>query len=189
MQGPPPKPARSFLFLLSSARANGNSERLARHAASALPHPCVWVDLARQPLPAFHDTRPAPPPLPEGDLAHVLAQMRAASDIVVVAPIYWYALPAPAKLLFDHWSGFLDTPDLGFPIWIAQKTLWLITARADPDPSVAAPIEAAVAQTARWLTMAWGGALHGIGDAPGEVATCPAWPLAPRFLLGNPSTP
>jgi len=173
---------RSFLFLTSSARRGGNSERLAHHAASALTHPSAWVDLAALILPAFHDSRPVPLRPPEGDLARLLDQMQTASDIVIVAPVYWYALPAPAKLFMDHWSGFLDQPGLGFPLWITTKTLWLITARADPDPGVAAPIEEAVARTARWLNMAWGGALHGIGDAPGEVEDSAAWPLAPGFL-------
>lgn len=174
--------SRSFLFLTASARRGGNSERLARHAAQGLAHPCVWVDLAALTLPPFADTRPLPPAAPSGDLALVLDAMLQASDIILVAPVYWYALPAPAKLVLDHWSGFLDLPDLGFVPRMATKTLWLITARADPDPGVAAPVEAAMSRTAHWLGMAWGGALHGIGDTPGEVEHCATWPLAAGFL-------
>lgn len=174
--------ARSFLFLLSSSRTFGNAEQLARQAAHALMHPSVWLDLARVSLPPFRDSRPNPPPPASGDLAEVLAQTLAASDIVMVAPVYWYALPAPAKLVMDHWSGFLDRPELDFAAQMARKTLWLITARADPDPAVAAPVEVAMTHTARWLGMRWGGALHGIGDAPGEISGGPAWAQAPGFL-------
>lgn len=177
-----PQSPREFLFLLSSARPGGNSEALARRAATTLTCSCVWTNLAALSLPPFQDIRPAAPAPATGDLARVWTQMQAASDIVFVAPIYWYALPSPAKLLLDHWSGFLDAPDLGFAAQMAGKTLWLITARADPAPDVPATTEAAMVRTAAWLTMRWGGALHGVGDAPGEIASCPAWAQAPGFL-------
>ena len=100
-----------------------------------------------------------------------------------MAPVYWYALPAPAKLYLDHWSGWLDRP--GFAATMRGKRLWLITTRADPVPAVAEPVERALRMTADWLGMGWGGALHGIGDAPGAVAEdAAAWDAAPGFLLG-----
>ncbi|NEX44908.1 flavodoxin family protein [Pseudotabrizicola algicola] len=176
------EPDRRFLFLLSSARKGGNSEQLARHAAQALPCPCDWLDLTRLDLPAFIDPRPTLPTRPEGDLARIVDRMRAASDLCIVAPVYWYSLPAPAKLLLDHWSGFLDLPDLEFPIWIRQKRLWLITVRADPDPTVPDLPEAMLRRCADWLGMAWGGALHGVADAPGEIAADAAWQRAHGFF-------
>ncbi|MFN3724600.1 MAG: flavodoxin family protein [Paracoccaceae bacterium] len=171
-----------FLFLLSSARTKGNSEQLARRAATTLSCPCHWLDLAKLSLPAFVDPRPAPPARPDGDLAQVVDQMRRASDLCIVAPVYWYGLPAPAKLLLDHWSGFLDLEGLGFPLWIRTKRLWLITTRADPDPSVAEPSEWVVRRTAEWLGMAWGGALHGVADAPGDIVRHDTWRRAPDFF-------
>ena len=167
-----------FLFLLSSARAGGNSAQLAHEAAAPLACPYHSLDLATLLLPAFVDPRPAPPARPTDDLARVLGQMRRATDLCFVAPVYWYALPAPAKLLLDHWLGFLDLKGLGFPLWIRTKRLWLITTRADPDPTVAEPSEAMVQRTAQWLGMAWGSALHGRGGrawrycAPRRLAAC-----------------
>lgn len=109
--------------------------------------------------------------------------MRSADDLVFVAPVYWYALPAPAKLLLDHWSGWLDDPDLGFAAMMAGKRLWLITTRADPDPDVPAPVEAMMARTALWLKMPWCGALHGVADAPGDITRDTAtWAQAAEFL-------
>lgn len=175
---------RRFLFLLSSARANGNAEQLARHAASGVTATCDWLDLTALSLPLFADPRPAPAAAPTGDLALVLARITAATDLVFVAPVYWYALPAPAKLLLDHWSGFLDAPDLGFARMIAGRTLWLITTRADPNPDVAVLPKAMMRQTAQWLTMPWGGALHGVADLPGEIMQNAAWQMAPDFLQG-----
>ncbi len=173
---------RHVLFLLSSARPAGNTQALARQAASGLRGTCDWVDLAQVALPGFADPRPAPMPPPEGALADILGRMTLASDIVFAAPVYWYALPAPAKLLLDHWSGFLDAPGLNFAAMMRGKRLWLITVRADPDPAVPVAMEQAMERTAAWLGMVWGGALHGLGDAPGDVCADASWHRAPDFL-------
>ena len=140
---------RHFLFLLSSARSGGNSETLARRAAQAAGGQHRWIDLSSIALPGFVDTRPAPPPRPVGQLAVIAGAMKAADDIVFVAPIYWYGLPAPAKLLIDHWSGWLDVPGFGLIDWIKGKRL---------------------RRTGQWLGMDWRGALHGVADAPGDIA-------------------
>lgn len=177
------KMPRRCLFLLSSARPGGNSETLARRAAAGLPPETAtdWADLARPALPAFADLRPGAA-APAGRLAGLAAAVLAADDLIFVAPVYWYALPAPAKLCLDHWSGWLDLP--GFATGLRGKRLWLITARADPAPGVPEPAERAMRMTADWLGLHWGGALHGIGDAPGEVAgDAAAWDAAPGFLL------
>lgn len=178
----PPDNTRRFLFLLSSARQGGNSEQLARKAALSLGCACDWLDLTRTSLPAFHDLRPVPPNQPTGDLGSVIARMKVATDICFVAPVYWYSVPAPAKLLLDHWSGLLDLPEMEFPVWIRRKCLWLITARADPDPTVAEPSEAMLRRTAQWLGMSWGGALHGVADTPDEIVHDAAWQQASAFF-------
>jgi multimeric flavodoxin WrbA len=165
-----PDMERRFLFLLSSARPGGNSALLAQAAAAPLPaHGQHWIDLSAAQLPPYRDLRPETAQ-PEGYLATIMEAMRAASDIVIVAPVYWYALPAPAKLLLDHWSGWFDAPETGFADWAREKTLYLITARADPDPTVPDLLEAMVKRSILWLGMRWGGALHGVGDAVGEIA-------------------
>lgn len=177
---------RHFLFLLSSARPGGNSARLAQAAAASLPAPAQrWIDLSAAQLPPYRDLRPGTA-MPEGDLAAILRAMRAASDIVIVAPVYWYGLPAPAKLLMDHWSGWFDAAETGFALWARDKTVHLITARADPDPTVPEPLERMVSRSVLWLNMRWGGALHGVGDAPGDIAQDrAAMAAAAGFLTGN----
>src|SRR5687768_1517087 len=97
---------RSFLFVLASARVDGNSERLARAAASRLPAdvPARWVRLDEVGLPPFRDLRHAGGfPEPEGDARSLALATAAATDLVMVTPVYWYALPASAKLYLDHW--------------------------------------------------------------------------------------
>ena len=177
---------RQFLFLLSSARSGGNSALLAQAAAAPLPaHALHWIDLSAAQLPPYRDLRPAAA-RPEGDLAAIMEAMRAARGIVIVAPVYWYALPAPAKLLLDHWSGWFDASETGFADWAREKTVHLITARADPDPTVPDTLEAMVKRSILWLGMNWGGALHGVGDAVGEIAEDKAaMAAAGGFLIGN----
>lgn len=177
--------ARAFVFLVSGGRPNGNAEQLAWAAADGLPDAVRqdWIDLTTPALPPFRDLRGEPVPPPDGRLAEVARALRGASDIVFVAPVYWYALPAPAKLLLDHWSNWMESADFGFADWIRDKGLWLITARADPDPSVVAPLDQAMERSARFLGMTWRGALHGVGDRPGEVrADTAAMTAAPGFF-------
>lgn len=177
-----PLMTRRILIFLASARQGGNSHLLARRAADHSGAQIDWCDLARVPLPAFADLRPDVPALSDPVLTDILGRMRQADDLVFAVPIYWYGLPAPAKLLLDHWSGYLDAPGTGFGIWIRDKRLWLMTCRADPAAEVAQPVELALRQTARWLGMGWGGALHGVADQPGEIAADESWSLAPDFL-------
>ena len=177
---------RRYLFLLSSARAHGNSALLARRAAEGLAETSQrWLDLTERQIAPYRDLRPGTA-LPEGDLASVMEQMRWATDIVIVAPVYWYALPAPAKLVMDHWSGWFDAPETGFATWARERTAYLITTRADPDPTVTEPVETMVQRSVLWLGMRWGGALHGVGDAVGEVAQDAAAMAAARGFLQGP---
>ena len=85
---------RRFLFVLGSARAEGNSELLARRAAEQLP-PDVeqeWIDLTELPVPDFEDLRHDSDHVrpTEGNVARLLEATLAATDIVIVSPLYWY---------------------------------------------------------------------------------------------------
>jgi multimeric flavodoxin WrbA len=172
-----------FVFLTSSARTEGNSLLLARLAARSISaDDQCWLDLTDPPLPPYRDLRPGHG-APEGRLLEIMQAMQAATNLVLVAPIYWYALPAPAKLLLDHWSGWFDAPETGFQSWARGLTVHLVTARADPDPSVTELPEGMVKRSIEWLGMTWGGALHGVGDARGEIlADTAAMAAAERFL-------
>ena len=164
----------------ASARADGNASRLGHRAVQATRRAWQAVDLAALSLPAFHDPRPLPAPAPTGDVARAYDALIAARDVVFAVPIYWYALPAPAKLFLDHWSGFLDLPD--FPPAMRAKRFWLITSRADPAPAVTDAITDTMCRTALWLGAEWGGALHAVADARGEVEAAPEWQGALHFL-------
>ncbi|MFF0836799.1 MULTISPECIES: flavodoxin family protein [unclassified Streptomyces] len=167
--------SRRFLFVLGSARLDGNTELLARAAAEQLPGDVEqrWIRLTDHPLPDFtdlrHDTdhvRPAPD-TPAGLL---LDATLAATDLVIASPLYWYSVSGHTKRYLDHWSAWLRTPDIGFKEAMAGRTLWGVSVRADREPSVSDPLVGTLNNSAAYLGMRFGGVLLGNGTAPGDVA-------------------
>jgi len=181
---------RHFLFLVSSARAGGNTETLARAAAKSLPAEArqTWLHHAELPLPDFVDIRHSGDgtyPLPEGHGKTLLDATLAATDLVFVAPVYWYSLPTAAKLYLDHWSGWMRLPGIDFRPRMAGKTLWAITMLSDRDTAQAEPLLGSLKWTAKYLAMNWGGALLGYGNKPDDVlADEPALKQAAGFFAG-----
>ncbi|CAL9452681.1 flavodoxin family protein [Streptomyces werraensis] len=166
---------RRFLFVLGSARPDGNSELLARRAAEQLP-PDVdqrWIDLTAHPLPEFEDLRHDSDHVrpTEGDTALLLDATLAATDLVIVSPLYWYAVSAQTKRYLDHWSGWLRTPGLDFKATMAGRTLWGVTALAHEEPEVADPLVGTLSNSAAYMGMRFGGVLLGNGSKPGDVLT------------------
>ena len=169
--------ARRFLFLVASSRRDGNSEQLARRAAATLPasDSQTWLNLTDLPLPAFADLRHGTSenwtPTITGHARTLLEATLAATDVVMVAPVYWYSLPAAAKLYLDHWSAWLRAPGYDFKNRMAGKTLWAVSTFSDTDPRFAEPLKETLRLSADYLHMRWGGQLLGRGNRPGEVLT------------------
>ncbi|MEV5998056.1 NAD(P)H-dependent oxidoreductase [Streptomyces griseomycini] len=164
---------RRFLFVLGSSRPDGNTELLARRAAEQLP-PQVerrWIDLARHPLPDFEDLRHDSDHVrpTEGAVARLLDATLAATDVVIVSPLYWYSVSAHTKRYLDHWAGWLRTPSLDFKATMAGRTLWGVTALAHEEPEVADPLVGTLNNSAAYMGMRFGGVLLGNGSKPGDV--------------------
>ncbi|GAA4301768.1 NAD(P)H-dependent oxidoreductase [Streptomyces venetus] len=164
---------RRFLFVLGSARADGNTELLARRAAEQLP-PDVeqqWIDLAEHPIPDFEDLRHDSDHVrpTEGNLALLLDATLAATDLVIASPLYWYSVSAHTKRYLDHWSGWLRTPGVDFKETLAGRTLWGVTALAHREEVVADPLVGTLNNSAAYLGMRFGGVLFGNGSKPGDV--------------------
>lgn len=164
----------SFTFLLTSTRQSGhrgNTEWLARRAAAHLPPDTqqTWLSLAHLQLPAFVDQRHTVGsyPMPEGDLRTALDATLDATDLVLVAPVYWFSFPSPLKIYLDHWSAWLRVPGLNFKERMASKRLWLITTSG--DRSKAQPMIDSTALCAGFLGMPVAGVLWGKGGAPDAV--------------------
>ncbi|WP_406201572.1 NAD(P)H-dependent oxidoreductase [Kitasatospora sp. NBC_01560] len=164
---------RSFLFLNASSRVGGNSEQLAERAARAsLPAGAEqrWLRLSEYPLPPFEDRRHTEEGFgePAGHERTLLDATLAATDLVFVAPVYWYSLPTSAKLYIDHWSAWLRVPGADFRDRMAGGTIWAVTALAT-EPDKADPLIGTLRLCADYLGMRWGGALLGNGTRPGDV--------------------
>ncbi|MEU6555573.1 NAD(P)H-dependent oxidoreductase [Streptomyces sp. NPDC046915] len=165
---------RRFLFVLGSARADGNTELLARTAAEQLPGDVEqqWISLAEHPLPDFVDQRRdsdhVRPPA-DTNTGLLLEATLAATDIVIASPLYWYSVSGLTKRYLDYWSGWLRTPGIDFKATLAGRTLWGIAALADREPSVADPLVDTLNNSAAYLGMRFGGVLLGNGSARGDV--------------------
>ncbi|GLF94880.1 flavodoxin family protein [Streptomyces yaizuensis] len=165
---------RSFLFVLGSSRPDGNSEILARAAAERLPAgvPRRWVDLSRLDLPDFQDGRHETGEWPvSGSEAELRDATLAATDIVLVTPLYWYTVSAQMKRYLDYWSGWHGIPGLRFKERMADRTLWGVTVMADREESRAGALVATLDHSAAFLGMRFGGVLLGNGSKPGQVRT------------------
>ncbi|AUG76065.1 flavodoxin [Kitasatospora sp. MMS16-BH015] len=164
--------SRSFLFLLGSARADGNTELLARAAAEQLPAGTEqrWLRLAELDLPDFTDGRHAPAHTPlAGDEGLLHEATLAATDLVIASPLYWYSVSAHTKRYLDYWSKWLRTPDPEFKAKMGGHTLWGVTAMAHAEPEAARPLELTLLQSAAYLGMRYGGVLLGTANRPGQI--------------------
>jgi putative NADPH-quinone reductase len=181
--------ARRVLVLLSSTRADGNAELLARATVASLPAGTEvrWQRLAELALPPFEDIRHSGSgqyPAPTGDLARLLDDTLWATDLLVAAPLYWYSLPAPLKLYLDHWSAFMRVPGLDFKPRMAGKALYVLCATSSGgEPHLAAPLVDSLRFTADYMKMRWGGVVLGDGTRPGDVLKDEAAMAAAAQLL------
>ena len=167
--------SRKFLFLLASTRRDGNTEHLARQAARGLPEDTQvqWLSFLDHPLPPFEDIRhngDGVYPAPEGDARLLFDATVDATDIVIASPLYWYTVSTSTKLYLDHWSGWLRVPGADFRARMAGKTLWSVTAHSS-NISNADGLVTTMRLSADYMDMAWGGALLGYGNRPGDVLT------------------
>lgn len=166
---------RSFLFLVGSTRAGGNTEILARAAARLLPKTDeqTWIRLTDHPLPPFEDTRHSTGyAAPQGNAKLLCDATLAATDLVLVCPVYWYSLPWPTKLYLDHWTAWMRIKDLGFKERLAGRTLHAVVVDSDEDPADGSslPVIDTLRRTAEYMNMRWRGALVGHANKPGEIS-------------------
>jgi multimeric flavodoxin WrbA len=186
---------RNFLFILASARRDGNTETLARRAAESLPPDTAqtWLRLMDLDVPPFEDIRhdgDGVYPAPTGDLKTLFDATLAATDLVFVTPLYWYSVPAAAKLYLDHWSGWMRVPGADFKARMAGKTAWAVAVISDEDPRFAEPLIGTLKFSAEYMRMRWGGTLFGYGSRPGDVSShASALAEAERFFAGATQSP
>lgn len=186
---------QQFVFVLGSARYDGNTEILARRAAESLPETGgrVWLRLSEHPLPLFEDIRHHETRKYEITSEHekvLLDTTLSATDLVIASPVYWYSLSASTKLYLDHWSGWMRLPGVDFKKRMASKTLWAVSALSDDESTAGAqPLIDTLRLTAEYMKMRWGGVLLGYGNRPGDVLNHPdSLDRAALFFTADPSS-
>lgn len=170
---------REFLFILGSARIDGNTELLARHAAASLPQTVNtnWLRLIDHALPLFEDIRHHETrryEITTENEQKLLDATLACTDLVIASPVYWYNVSAATKLYIDHWSAWMRLKGVEFRGRMAGKTLWGISSLSDEDPTGARPLVDCLRLTAEYVKMHWGGMLIGYGNRPGDILNHPS---------------
>ena len=165
---------REIVFILGSARHDGNTEHLARYAAKSLPASVkqTWLHLLDHKLPLFEDIRHHETrrySVGSESEKKLLDATLAATDIVIASPVYWYSISAATKLYLDHWSAWMRLEGVDFKARMASKTLWAISALSDEDWSGAQPLIDTLRLSAEYMKMKWGGVLLGYGNRPRDV--------------------
>lgn len=164
---------RHFTFLIASARRDGNTEWLARKAAESLDPGTrqQWLHLDDLPLPPFTDIRHSVGvyPEPQGHERVLFEATLAATDLVLIVPLYWYSVPASAKLYLDYWSGWMRVPGADFRARMAGKIMWGVSSVSDDDLKRADPLVGTLAITADYMKMPFGGVLMGFANRPGDM--------------------
>lgn len=163
---------RRVLFLLSSARENGNAEQLARLAAESLPAgtPQTWLRLRDFPLPPFEDIRHTTGvyPQPQGNEKTLLDATLTATDIVFVSPVYWYSVTADLKRYLDEWSSWLPVPEANFRERMRGNRYWTIS-NSTGTSEQAQPMFGTLRLCAAYFGADISGELLRNGSKPGEV--------------------
>ncbi len=165
---------RKFLFLLGSARSGGNTEDLARQAASQLPSDVAqrWLHLRDLPLPGYRDVRHIPGavhPEPDGNERILLDATLAATDLVIASPLYWYSVSATTKLYLDYWTAWFRVPGVDFRARMRGKTMWAISALSEDELAKADPLLGTLKLSADYLGMRWGGELLAYANHPDDI--------------------
>jgi NAD(P)H-dependent FMN reductase len=163
-----------FLFIVASTREPGhvgNTEWLARRAAERLPAGATqtWLPLAQMPIEPFTDRRHTVGtyPWPDGHLRTLLDATMGCTDLVLVAPVYWYSFPSTLKTYLDHWSAWMRIDGLPFKAEMAKKRMHLVTTSG--NRAKAQPMIDSATLCAEFLAMPMAGVLWGKGGPPDAV--------------------
>ncbi len=93
----------------------------------------------------------------------------AATDLVIVTPLYWYSVSWPVKLYLDHWASWERLAGADFKNRMRGRTLWAVSVMAGENHAAAGPLLKVLELSAEYLGARFAGALLGTGSWPGDV--------------------
>ncbi|MEM1270253.1 MAG: NAD(P)H-dependent oxidoreductase [Bacteroidota bacterium] len=148
----------SLVALLGSARSDGHAAELLDLILAG--RPAERFDLAQLDIREYVYDAP-----PEGDdFLRVAEAMTRADDILMVTPVYWYAMSSRLKRFFDRMT---DLVTVRKPIGraLAGRTLWM--AACGSNPEFTEGFEVPFRLTADYLDMTYGGAFYASTETGG----------------------
>lgn len=139
------------LFILSSARGDSNTEKALRKFYPAATSTNT-IDLRKCHIDHYdydHSKNA------KDDFLSIAERMRDADTIIFVTPVYWYAMSARMKVLFDRLSELLSTHK---PIGKALKGRKVALVATGSDPELPAGFAVPFKMTADYFNMEYVGA-------------------------------
>ncbi len=150
-----------MLILNGSARRDGNTALTVVRLRDALGGPSTLINLSDPPIPAFdYEDRG------RADAFAAAGGAMLEHEIIVCAtPVYWYAMSAQMKALFDRFTDLLGT---AVGRGLTGRTMLLLA--NGTDPRLPAGFETPFRRTARYLGMAYGGGAYVRFEGDGEMS-------------------
>jgi len=144
------------LIINGSARVDGNAGSITSLLVARTGDHARRIDLASVALRSFaYDKIDRD----DDDFRAIIDHMIESREIVLVTPVYWYAMSGTMKTFFDRLTDVLLDPILR-PAGrrLAGKHLHLVA--IGNDPALPDGFEVPVAQTAAYFKMEWRGSLY-----------------------------
>lgn len=94
----------------------------------------------------------------DDDFTRVVEKLLWATDIVFCTPVYWYAMSAQMKTLFDRFSDLI-TRRKGLGRLMADKRTWLLVSGF--DPLLPEGFEVPFKRTSEYFNMVYSGSFYG----------------------------
>lgn len=138
------------LILLGTARGDSNTERAVRNFFG--PDEAEWIDLRRHRLAPYDYDHTVNA---EDDFLAIANKMRDADRIVFATPVYWYAMSAQLKILFDRLTELLTTHK---PIGKALRGKSVLLVATGSDSALPEGFEIPFQKTAEYFEMEYQGA-------------------------------
>jgi multimeric flavodoxin WrbA len=184
------------LIFSSSPRRNGNSATLARSLAQGLEEAGHDAELLHgdEVVTSFlRDCRACRRPdgecsIDDGFRTTFLEKYLPADGFVAATPIYWYGMSAQLKTFFDRMFCYVAASHPQSPAVIEgmqHKRIGLVLASEEAYPTVSAGIIQQLQEYSRYTRSTFVGAVHGFGNARGEVRQDPRDPVALARRFGQ----
>jgi multimeric flavodoxin WrbA len=186
---------KAFVFS-SSPRRNGNSAILAQTVVQGLQEAGHEAELlfADEVLTSFlKDCRKCRQSdgecsIDDGYRAVFFDRYLPADGFVAATPVYWYGMSAQLKAFFDRMFCYVAASYPKSPAVVSGmkgKRIGLVLSSEETFPTVSASIIQQIQEYSRYTHSTFVGAVHGCGNARGDVVKDPHDPMAAARQFGE----